>query len=186
MNAAVTPYTDFLTCDKPSGEDGGDCTSGFNPSFSVTLPSVGVPKVGVTVPDFSGITIESIMKAFELLGLDPCAFSGALQSAINTFVSDLEGALQSALDGVVAVPQEVVNEVNAQAQAAIDGLLAPVEDYIALLQDPCEGAIAGINQALTETAALANAGVGNGGNTDPNTGLPIFEWNDSDGFTYPS
>ena len=174
MNAAVTPYTDFLTCDKPSGEDGGDCTSGFNPSFSVTLPSVGVPKVGVTVPDFSGITIESIMKAFELLGLDPCAFSGALQSAINTFVSDLEGALQSALDGVVAVPQEVVNEVNAQAQAAIDGLLAPVEDYIALLQDPCEGAIAGINQALTETAALGEQAMTEAG-TNPD-GSPIFPW----------
>ena len=174
MNAAVTPYTEFLTCDTPSGEDGGDCTSGFNPSFSVTLPSVGIPQVSVTVPDFSGISIESIMKAFELLGLDPCAFSAELQGAINSFVSSLEDALQDALDGVAAVPAEVINEINAQAQTALDGLLAPVKPYIDLLNEPCKGTIAGINQALTETAALGQQ-VSDTAGTDAE-GTPIFPW----------
>ena len=183
MNAAVTPYAGFLTCNKPSGEDGGDCTNGFNPSFSVTLPSVGIPQVSVDVPSFSGISIEAIMKAFELLGLDPCAFSAALQGAITSFVDELESALQGALDGVAAIPAEVINEINAQAQTALNGLLAPVEPYIDLLNEPCEGTIAGIDQALQGISALAQAGVGNGGNTDPITGNPIFEWNDSDGFS---
>ena len=171
---AANPYVDFLTCNKPSGEDGGDCGTEFKPQFKVTMPSVGIPEIAVTIPDFSGISIEALMKAFELLGLDPCAFEAALAGAIQSFASALEGSIQDHIDALTNLPQQIANNINANAQAALDDMLAPVEPFIALLQDPCEGAIAGINQALTETAALGEQAMSEAG-TNPD-GTPIFPW----------
>ena len=172
---AANPYVDFLTCNTNSGSDGGGCGADFMPSFNVTLPSIGVPQISVTIPDFSGITIEAIMKAFELLGLDPCAFVDAIVANIQAFATALQTAIQNTLNQVANLPADIANNINANAQAALDGMLAPVEPFIALLNDPCEGTIAGLNQALEETAALGAQASSEAG-TDPITGLPIFPW----------
>jgi hypothetical protein len=128
----------------------------------------------VTIPDFSGITIEAIMKAFELLGLDPCAFVDAIVANIQAFATALQTAIQNTLNQVANLPADIANNINANAQAALDGMLAPVEPFIALLNDPCEGTIAGINQALEGVAALGQQASDTGG-TNPD-GTPVFPW----------
>ena len=134
----------FLVGCGASGEGGGGCGGGFNPAFNVTLPSVGIPQISLTLPDFSGITLEGLLKALEMIGINPCAFISAIAGAALQFLSDLEGAINSSLQGIADIPAQVVNGINAEAQAGIDGMFGGLD--LSLLT--CEGLLGVVNGAV--------------------------------------
>ena len=143
---ALDPTTEeaviaFLVGCGASGEGGGGCGGGFNPTFNVTLPSVGIPQISLTLPDFSGLTLEGLLKALEMIGINPCAFIDAIAGAALQFLSDLEGAINSSLQGIADIPSQVVNGINDQAQAGIDGMFGGID----LSGFTCEGLIGAAN-----------------------------------------
>ena len=133
----------FLVGCGASGEGGGGCGAAFNPAFNVTLPTVGIPQVSLSMPDFSGITLEGLLKALEMIGINPCAFISAIAGAAQQFLSDMEGAVNNSLQGLADVPAQVVNGINAEAQNGIDGMFGGLD----LSLFTCEGLIGQVNGA---------------------------------------
>ena len=136
----------FLVGCGASGEGGGGCGAAFNPAFNVTLPTVGIPQVSLSMPDFSGITLEGLLKALEMIGINPCAFISAIAGAAQQFLSDMEGAVNNSLQGLADVPAQVVNGINAEAQNGIDGMFGGLD----LSLFTCEGLI-GLANGATPT-----------------------------------
>jgi hypothetical protein len=142
----TTPHNFAINCGA-SGPDGGGCSQGFSPGISVILPSVGVPQVSLSIPDFSGLTIEGLMKALEMIGLDPCAFIGPLLGGVTDFTQALEGAINNSLQGIADLPQDIVNGINNEAQQGIDDMFAGID--MSLFTDPCAGLAGAVNETMT-------------------------------------
>ena len=133
----------FLVGCGASGEGGGGCGAAFSPAFNVTLPTVGVPQVNISLPDFSGLTLEGLLKALEMIGINPCAFINAIAGAALQLLNDLEDAVNNSLQGLANLPVQVVNGINAEAQNGIDGMFGGLD----LSAFTCEGLIGVVNGA---------------------------------------
>jgi hypothetical protein len=136
----------FLVGCGASGEGGGGCGAGLSPTFNVTLPSVGIPQISLTLPDFSGLTLEGLLKALEMIGINPCGFIDAIAGAALQFLNDLESAINNSLQGIADIPAQVVNGINDEAQAGIDGMFGGLD----LSQITCEGLLGVVNDAVPE------------------------------------
>ena len=146
----IAPY--FLNCSGNSGQDGAGCGSGFSPSFSVTMPSVGLPQVSLQLPDFSGMTIEGLLKALEMIGISPCSFIDAVAGGVTDMMGQMELAVQNSIDQIADLPQTIVNGIATEAQTGIDNMYAGLD----LSGFTCDGLIGGVNDAMTEITGLQN------------------------------
>ena len=144
--------TFLFTC----GSGGGDCAGAFQPMVGITMPSVGLPNVNINIPDFGGLTIEVIVKALELLGIDPCAFIGAILGAVSDFVTDFNSALQNSVDQIAQLPADVINGIAGEVQNNLDSLIGP--DLQALIDagDPCQTLTSQLNDTVAQAAQNAS------------------------------
>jgi hypothetical protein len=140
----------FISC---SG-NGGDCFDGFAPQFNVTMPDVGLPEFSVVLPDFSGFTIEGILDAIKMIGLDPCALIGPIAGAAAGMVTQLEGALNDTLQGIADTPQQIANGMNQVAQDNIDAFFAPAAGLLAAMDSPCAGLVGAANEGIAANEAM--------------------------------
>ena len=139
-----------LGCPGTTEPDGSGCATGFNPTMSVTLPEVGLPQINLTIPDFSGMSIEGIIKGLELIGISPCAFIQALSGAVTSMVGDLESAIQGSINQIADLPQDIANGIENEMQTAIDGLANGLD----FSNFNCEGLVGLANQAVTDITGL--------------------------------
>ena len=144
----IAPH--FLGCPGNSGSDGSGCAGGFNPMLSVTMPEVGLPQVNLTLPDFSGMTIEGILKALEMIGISPCAFIQAVAGGVTDMMGELESALQNSINQIADLPADIVNGIANEAQTGIDNMAAGLD----LSGFDCEGLVGAANKAAEDITNL--------------------------------
>jgi hypothetical protein len=159
--------SDFLTCSGTgSGGGGTDCIEGFAPTFTVTLPSVGTPEIGaLSIPDFSGLTIEGIFKALEFLGVDPCAFIGPILGLVSGVTQGTADAITNVFQEVADMPQDVIDSIQTHIQGDINALFPP--GMLAAFSDPCETLAGAANSSMEK--ALEVEQITDGLETDLNT-----------------
>ena len=157
---SIHPY--FLNCSGKTDSAGGGCGLGFAPNMNITLPSEGLPEINLTLPNFSGLTIEGIIKALEMIGIDPCKFIDAVAGEALAMMDEMQSAIQGSIDGVLGAPQQIANEISSQAQAGIDGMAenSGANDLLAFLEDPCTGLVGSANQTFGEMADLESTMTG--------------------------
>ena len=139
-----------LNCSGTSDPDGSGCAVGFAPTMNITLPDVGLPVIQLTLPDFSGMSIEGIIKALELIGISPCAFIQALTAPVSQMIGELESAIQNSINQVAQLPQDIANEIESELQNGIDGMANGLD----FSNFTCEGLVGLANQAITDITGL--------------------------------
>ena len=149
----------FITCDGglDSAGDLKSCLEAFAPSLSMTMPdSVGMPTMEITIPDFSGIDPEAIIKSLEFIGLDACALIQATLGPLAGVAAGFVGQLQATLDGVVNMPQEIADGLQQKVQGDIDGLFGPMDTLMGAFDSDACTTLAGAANSGMEQAIAAN------------------------------
>ena len=136
----------LLTCGEPVDSAGNACGLSFAPTFNLVLPdSGGMPELNIDIPEFGGIDINAVMKALEMLGLDPCSMIQALAGPVLSMATALVAQMQASAQGIIDFPQDALNGaiggLQGAAQGAVDGVFSSIPNPE--MFETCEG-IAGM------------------------------------------